>query len=59
VRFVDLNKQPWSADANFVDTVHLKPEMSTSFLNELAVQATDSSVLVAMAKTATPYKSRP
>ena len=36
IEFADLNCPSWDKADNFVDTVHLKPELSAAFLNELA-----------------------
>jgi hypothetical protein len=36
VEFRDLNKASWQADALYVDSVHLKPDYSKQFMQELA-----------------------
>lgn len=48
---VDLNKAPWDAEANFADTVHLSPEVSQKFLDQVAAIAAQSSVSIAVRKS--------
>jgi len=45
--YCDLNCAPWSNDDNFVDSVHLTPQISQSFMRELAQTAAHSSLSVA------------
>jgi len=47
VEFVDLNQMPWNKTANFVDSVHLNPQVSKAFLQKLAALAARSNVAVA------------
>jgi hypothetical protein len=49
--FVDLNKNPWDAEANFADTVHLSPAVSQKFLDQVAAVAAQSSVSIAIRKS--------
>ena len=49
---VDLDCPPWDNDGNFVDTVHLSPEVSCKFLQNLATATAKSRVSWAL-------KSRP
>jgi hypothetical protein len=51
VQFADLNTRPWSEDSNFVDTVHLKPEISHQFVDALADTVAKSSVSLALKRT--------
>ncbi|MFA6209353.1 MAG: DUF1574 family protein [Candidatus Obscuribacterales bacterium] len=44
VEFVDLNQGAWTSNSNYVDSVHLKPEVSKTFMQKLA-QLTASSNL--------------
>jgi hypothetical protein len=56
IQFADLNNTPWNTNSNFVDTVHLKPEISNEFVNTLADTVAHSSVSLAL--KGTPLASR-
>ena len=45
--YSDFNVEPWCKDENFVDSVHLKPQLSKAFMQDLAKTATHSSVSLA------------
>jgi len=47
VEFVDLNCAPWTANSNFVDSVHLAPERSKAFMQKLASIIAGSSLTLA------------
>jgi hypothetical protein len=51
IQFADLNTKPWSDNSNFVDTVHLKPEISHQFVDALADTVAKSSVSLALKGT--------
>jgi hypothetical protein len=57
VQFADLNNASWSDNANFVDTVHLKPEISDQFVNSLADTVAHSSVSLALKNTPVATRS--
>ncbi|MBX9878649.1 MAG: DUF1574 domain-containing protein [Candidatus Obscuribacterales bacterium] len=46
--FVDLNTTEWDAADNFVDSVHLKPEVSQKFLETLADVVSKSQAAIAI-----------
>lgn len=46
--FIDMNYGRWDDDGNFIDTVHLKPQLSKSFLSALARAASHSQITVAI-----------
>ncbi|CAN5528873.1 hypothetical protein BH11CYA1_BH11CYA1_05950 [soil metagenome] len=48
VEFVDLNKGSWTSNANFVDSVHLKPEKSKEFMRQLAKLTATSNLSLAL-----------
>jgi hypothetical protein len=54
IDFVDLNKKPWIDSDNFVDTVHLKPEISRQFIEALADTVSRSSVSLALRQSSQP-----
>ena len=59
VQFADLNTKPWSDNSNFVDTVHLKPEISNQFVNSLAEAVAHSSVSLALKNTPVATRNEP
>lgn len=48
VEFVDLNQGQWTNNSNFVDSVHLKPENSTTFMQKLAKLTAASNLSLAL-----------
>lgn len=57
--FIDLNTSQWDQASNFVDTVHLKPEVSQRFLETLAdvISKSQAAIAVRSAKSiaSSPY----
>lgn|GEM_PF-581349 len=45
--YSDFNVEPWCKDENFVDSVHLKPQLSKAFMQDLAKAAAHSSASIA------------
>ena len=48
--YSDFNVAPWCQDTNFVDSVHLKPQVSQAFMRDLARTTAKSSLSVAAVK---------
>lgn len=48
VDYQDLNCQPWDNADNFIDTVHLTPERSKPFMEEMAALAAQSQIALAL-----------
>ncbi len=51
VEFVDLNQGQWTNNSNFVDSVHLKPENSTTFMQKLAKLTAASNLSLALKRS--------
>ncbi len=51
VEFVDLNQGQWTNNSNFVDSVHLKPENSTAFMQKLAKLTAASNLSLALKRS--------
>lgn len=51
VEFVDLNQGQWTNNTNFVDSVHLKPENSTTFMQQLAKLTAASNLSLALKRS--------
>jgi hypothetical protein len=45
--YSDFNVSPWSQNKNFIDSVHLTPQVSQAFMRNLAKAAASSSVSIA------------
>lgn len=50
VSLLDLNQEPWNKSQNFVDTVHLTPEISSDFLLNLSDRLSQTQAAVALKK---------
>jgi hypothetical protein len=58
-QLVDLDGAPWDSDSNFVDGVHLSPEVSCRFLQDLAEATAKSQVSLSLKSHAGAIAARP
>lgn len=48
IQLVDYNNSSWDAEENFIDTVHLRPEVSSTFIRTLLKDVADSPLAISL-----------